>query len=184
MLEQYQVLLIDGIKELYKRSFLGNGWPDKPVERNAAGDPLIHDILSRLRILDRVVLKDTVQTDQNTDHERRPENTEQAVSQIVSGGGMEEDLLLPSLSFGFSAPRHLSQAENVSSSGGTLSAVMPMQGYLHRSPLPYMQPWSVNDSFHMYPRDTAWPCVTFGNPYLPSYLLSDTPSAADIMYNS
>ncbi|KAI9759144.1 MAG: hypothetical protein M1835_000447 [Candelina submexicana] len=51
MLEQQQTQLITGLQELYKRTQNGQGWKGRPLENNADGHPLTHDILYRLGAL-------------------------------------------------------------------------------------------------------------------------------------
>lgn len=45
--------MINGLQELYKRTVNGSGWPGKPLKLDPNGQPLTHDLLNRLGILDK-----------------------------------------------------------------------------------------------------------------------------------
>lgn len=51
MLEQQQAQLVAGLQETYRRLVDGNLWPGKPLSE-ATGQPLTHDILARLELLE------------------------------------------------------------------------------------------------------------------------------------
>ncbi|KAF3031814.1 hypothetical protein E8E12_001580 [Didymella heteroderae] len=51
MLEQQQVQLVAGLRELYTRLQRGRGWPGQPLREAQSGHPLTHDILERLDLL-------------------------------------------------------------------------------------------------------------------------------------
>ncbi|KAJ6003362.1 Zn(II)2Cys6 transcription factor [Penicillium sp. IBT 35674x] len=51
--EEQQGWLIHGLRELYRHVQAGDGWPGEPLSCEANGQPLIHDILSRLGSLDQ-----------------------------------------------------------------------------------------------------------------------------------
>ncbi|KNG87784.1 hypothetical protein ANOM_004620 [Aspergillus nomiae NRRL 13137] len=55
MMEEHQSQMVDGLHELYRRSVDGEGWPGPPlaVRPEAEGQPLTHDLLSRLGVLDQ-----------------------------------------------------------------------------------------------------------------------------------
>ncbi|CAG8168412.1 unnamed protein product [Penicillium nalgiovense] len=52
-LEEQQGWLIHGIRELYRHVQAGDGWPGEPLHCEANGQPLVHDILSRLGSLNQ-----------------------------------------------------------------------------------------------------------------------------------
>ncbi|KAJ5557395.1 hypothetical protein N7494_001310 [Penicillium frequentans] len=52
-LEEQQGWLIHGLRELYRHVQAGDGWPGEPLSCEADGQPLVHDILSRLGSLDQ-----------------------------------------------------------------------------------------------------------------------------------
>ncbi|KAL4993198.1 hypothetical protein BDV10DRAFT_30126 [Aspergillus recurvatus] len=52
MLEQQQASLVAGLQELYRRVCDGPGWSGTPLNCDANGHPRIHDLLTRLSILD------------------------------------------------------------------------------------------------------------------------------------
>ncbi|KAF3007157.1 hypothetical protein E8E15_001904 [Penicillium rubens] len=47
-----QAWLVNGLQQLYRRSVDGEGWPDDRLEVGTNGQPLIHDLLARLGVLD------------------------------------------------------------------------------------------------------------------------------------
>jgi hypothetical protein len=51
MLEQQQAQLVAGLQETYRRLVDGNLWPGQPLSE-ASGQPLTHDILARLELLE------------------------------------------------------------------------------------------------------------------------------------
>lgn len=51
MLEQQQSQLVAGLRELYTRLQMGQGWPGQPLREAQGGHPLTHDILERLDLL-------------------------------------------------------------------------------------------------------------------------------------
>ena len=51
MLEQQQSQLVSGLRELYRRVQVGEGWSGKPLKEAHDGYPLTHDILDRLNVL-------------------------------------------------------------------------------------------------------------------------------------
>mgnify|MGYP001186182659 CR=1 FL=1 len=51
MLEQQQAQLVAGLQETYRRLVDANVWPGKPLSE-ASGQPLTHDILARLDLLE------------------------------------------------------------------------------------------------------------------------------------
>ena len=53
MLEQQQAQLVAGLQELYRRSLLGQPWSG-PALSEATGQPLTHDILSKLGVLEKM----------------------------------------------------------------------------------------------------------------------------------
>ncbi|KAJ5560584.1 hypothetical protein N7513_002983 [Penicillium frequentans] len=52
-LKEQQGWLIHGLRELYRHVQAGDGWPGEPLSCEADGQPLVHDILSRLGSLDQ-----------------------------------------------------------------------------------------------------------------------------------
>lgn len=52
MLEQQQRWLVCGLRQLYNLSIQGKSWPGEPLKGDANGNPLTHDVLSRLGVLD------------------------------------------------------------------------------------------------------------------------------------
>lgn len=51
MLEQQQSQLVAGLQEMYRRSLVGHEWTDSPLPE-VNGQPLTHDILAALNLLD------------------------------------------------------------------------------------------------------------------------------------
>jgi hypothetical protein len=51
MLEQQQVQLVDGLRELYGRLLKGESWPGRPLYETSGGHPLTNDILKRLALI-------------------------------------------------------------------------------------------------------------------------------------
>ncbi|KAJ6104994.1 hypothetical protein N7486_003683 [Penicillium sp. IBT 16267x] len=51
--EEQQGWLIHGLRELYRHFQAGDGWPGEPLSCEANGQPLVHDILSRLGSLNQ-----------------------------------------------------------------------------------------------------------------------------------
>ncbi|KAF7166054.1 hypothetical protein CNMCM5623_009969 [Aspergillus felis] len=52
MLEQQQAWLVHGLKELYRRTIEGEGWPGDSLKPEPNGHPLTHDLLTQLGALD------------------------------------------------------------------------------------------------------------------------------------
>ncbi|GKZ86225.1 hypothetical protein AnigIFM56816_001277 [Aspergillus niger] len=52
MLEQQQAWLVHGLKELYRLTIEGEGWPGDSLKPEPNGHPLTHDLLTRLGALD------------------------------------------------------------------------------------------------------------------------------------
>ncbi|KAJ5919415.1 hypothetical protein N7466_010358 [Penicillium verhagenii] len=52
LLEDQQGWLIHGIRELYRHLQAGSGWPGEPLSCEANGQPLVHNILTRLGSLE------------------------------------------------------------------------------------------------------------------------------------
>ncbi|CAP78992.1 hypothetical protein N7489_004637 [Penicillium chrysogenum] len=53
MIQQQQIWLVHGLRELYRRTTEGEGWPGECLKTEPNGHPLTHDILTRLGALDR-----------------------------------------------------------------------------------------------------------------------------------
>ncbi|KAJ5772597.1 C6 transcription factor (Fcr1) [Penicillium odoratum] len=71
-LEEQQGWLVHGIRALYQHVQAGDGWPGEPLNCDANGQPLVHDILARLGSLDQAGRSnsgESVRTKQ-----QRPEN--------------------------------------------------------------------------------------------------------------
>ena len=51
MLEQQQEKLVNALQDLYHRAVKKKAWPGLPLQINAKGNPLTHDILERLGML-------------------------------------------------------------------------------------------------------------------------------------
>lgn len=52
MLEQQQAWLVHGLQKLYRRNIDGEGWPGDNLKLEPTGQPLTHDLLMRLGVLD------------------------------------------------------------------------------------------------------------------------------------
>ncbi|KAL4945316.1 hypothetical protein BDV06DRAFT_39673 [Aspergillus oleicola] len=53
MLEQQQTWLVNGLQELYQRLLKNEGWQGEPLKCEPNGQPLTHDLLTRLGALDQ-----------------------------------------------------------------------------------------------------------------------------------
>lgn len=53
MIQQQQIWLVHGLRELYRRTTEGEGWPGECLKTGPNGHPLTHDLLTRLGALDR-----------------------------------------------------------------------------------------------------------------------------------
>ncbi|KAE8422624.1 hypothetical protein BDV36DRAFT_279758 [Aspergillus pseudocaelatus] len=74
MLEQQQTWLVNGLQELYRRLLEGDGWQGEPLEREANGQPLIHDLLTQLGTVDQ------------SKHERLEESTDSMQQALWKNG--------------------------------------------------------------------------------------------------
>ncbi|KAJ5813394.1 Zn(II)2Cys6 transcription factor [Penicillium pulvis] len=72
-LEEQQGWLIHGLRELYRHVQAGDGWPGEPLSCEADGQPLVHDILSRLGSLDQPHVESTAITEsaQTSRHQQK-----------------------------------------------------------------------------------------------------------------
>ncbi|KAI4852084.1 hypothetical protein E4T45_04843 [Aureobasidium sp. EXF-8846] len=78
MLEQQQAQLVAGLQETYRRLVDANVWPGKPLSE-ATGQPLTHDILARLDLLEP---KD----DGSGEHEHFEEDCQKLQQRLISEG--------------------------------------------------------------------------------------------------
>ncbi|KAI4731669.1 hypothetical protein E4T49_00542 [Aureobasidium sp. EXF-10728] len=97
MLEQQQAQLVAGLQETYRRLVDANAWPGKPLSE-ASGQPLTHDILARLDLLEP-------KNDGSGEHEHFEEDCQKLQQRLISEGasfiarrnssGYESDHSLP-----------------------------------------------------------------------------------------
>ncbi|KAB8218897.1 hypothetical protein BDV33DRAFT_174655 [Aspergillus novoparasiticus] len=66
MMEEHQSQMVDGLQELYRRSVDGEGWPGPLLAKRpeAEGQPLTHDLLVRLGVLDQDRNKQDIRAEQ------------------------------------------------------------------------------------------------------------------------
>ncbi|KAJ5544055.1 C6 transcription factor (Fcr1) [Penicillium frequentans] len=98
LLEEQQEWLIYGIQELYRRAHVGEGWPGEPLNCEANGQPLTHDILARLGALnqgERKYFRDDQEAMQPEFYERSNGITERPESSNGSPHGLTPVQALP-----------------------------------------------------------------------------------------
>lgn len=78
MLEQQQAQLVAGLQETYRRLVDANVWPGKPLSE-ASGQPLTHDILARLDLLEP-------KNDGSGEHEHFEEDCQKLQQRLISEG--------------------------------------------------------------------------------------------------
>lgn len=78
MLEQQQAQLVAGLQETYRRLVEANVWPGKPLSE-ASGQPLTHDILARLDLLEP-------KNDGSGEHEPFEEDCQKLQQRLISEG--------------------------------------------------------------------------------------------------
>lgn len=134
MLEQQQIWLISGLQELYRRVHKGEGWPGDPLKPEPNGQPLTHDLLTRLGALNLSKGErfeeniETLQQDlwnRDKDLMRRQESSD----------GSSESSQSPLGARGEVANNHPSPLTS-----STCSPIMPMSGLIGKSELHFSLP--------------------------------------------
>lgn len=113
MLESQHDQLAKGLQELYRRMIRGKGWPGAPLATSITGNPLTHEVLERLGILQQAT-QDNVECHSDDDSIQTDfDDTYAEIHTKSSDGFTRVTSAIPDSSWGHSGSRDLSCSEHI-----------------------------------------------------------------------